>query len=107
MEVRHFARNRYRMAEISVPACPIPIQNTKVVMYIAHNLRRALARGADADPDLPGPRRHAARQREGHQAHPGEVLLARHPDGADDVAVDVGPGGRGGSAWRSAHDVSP
>src|SRR5216683_4891812 len=36
MDVRHFARNRYRMAEISVPACPIPIQNTKVVMYIAH-----------------------------------------------------------------------
>jgi hypothetical protein len=24
------------MAEIRVPACPIPIQNTKVVMYIAH-----------------------------------------------------------------------
>src|SRR5438093_7701959 len=24
------------MAEISVPACPMPIQNTKVVMYIAH-----------------------------------------------------------------------
>src|SRR4030095_2898093 len=24
------------MAEIKVPACPIPIQNTNVVMYIAH-----------------------------------------------------------------------
>src|SRR5262245_41941223 len=24
------------MAEIRVPACPIPIQNTNVVMYIAH-----------------------------------------------------------------------
>src|SRR5713101_1052106 len=36
MDVRHFARKRYRMAEISVPACPIPIQNTKEVMYIAH-----------------------------------------------------------------------
>jgi hypothetical protein len=36
MDVRHFARNRYSTAEISVPACPIPIQKTKVVMYIAH-----------------------------------------------------------------------
>src|SRR6266852_7617452 len=36
MEVRHFARNRYRTAEIRVPAWPMPIQNTKVVMYIAH-----------------------------------------------------------------------
>jgi hypothetical protein len=32
MEVRHLARNRYRMAEIRVPACPMPIQNTKFVM---------------------------------------------------------------------------
>ena len=30
--VRHGLRNRNRMAEISVPACPMPIQNTKVVM---------------------------------------------------------------------------
>ena len=32
IEVRHFCRNRNRMAEISVPAWPIPIQNTKFVM---------------------------------------------------------------------------
>ena len=32
IDVRHRARNRYRMAEMSVPACPIPIQNTKLVM---------------------------------------------------------------------------
>src|SRR6266545_6193864 len=36
MDVRHLARKRYRTAEIRVPACPMPIQNTKVVMYIAH-----------------------------------------------------------------------
>src|SRR5215813_5997391 len=36
IDVRQRARNRYRMAEIRVPAWPIPIQNTKVVMYIAH-----------------------------------------------------------------------
>ena len=35
--VRHFDRNRKRTAEISVPACPIPIQNTKVVMYTPQN----------------------------------------------------------------------
>src|SRR5438105_15687291 len=32
MLVRHFCRNRNRMAEISVPAWPMPIQNTKLVM---------------------------------------------------------------------------
>ena len=32
MLVRHFCRKRKRMAEISVPACPMPIQNTKFVM---------------------------------------------------------------------------
>src|SRR5512143_3160678 len=36
MEVRHFARERYRTAVISVPARRIPIQNTKGAMYIAH-----------------------------------------------------------------------
>src|SRR5262249_8701653 len=30
--VRHFWRMRYRIAEISVPAWPMPIQNTKFVM---------------------------------------------------------------------------
>jgi hypothetical protein len=32
MEVRHFWRRRQRMAEISVPAWPMPIQNTKLTM---------------------------------------------------------------------------
>src|SRR6266511_1519199 len=32
IEVRHFWRNRKRIAEMSVPACPIPTQNTKFVM---------------------------------------------------------------------------
>jgi len=36
MDCRHGARNRYRMAEISVPAWPMPTQNTKVVMYTPH-----------------------------------------------------------------------
>src|SRR3954468_24344128 len=36
IEVRHFWRNRKRIAEISVPAWPIPIQNTKLVMYEPH-----------------------------------------------------------------------
>src|SRR5512143_1481425 len=31
-EVRHFWRKRNRMAEMSVPACPMPIQKTKLVM---------------------------------------------------------------------------
>ena len=34
--LRHFARNRKRIAEISVPACAMPTQNTKVVMYTPH-----------------------------------------------------------------------
>src|SRR5437868_3902140 len=32
IEVRHFWRNRKRIAEISVPAWPMPIQKTKFVM---------------------------------------------------------------------------
>ena len=30
--VRHFDRTRYRMAEMSVPECAIPTQNTKLPM---------------------------------------------------------------------------
>ncbi len=33
--VRHFCRSKKRIAEISVPAWPIPIQNTKFVMSTA------------------------------------------------------------------------
>ena len=32
IDVRHFWRNRKRIAEISVPAWPMPTQNTKLVM---------------------------------------------------------------------------
>ena len=32
MPVRHFCRKRNRIAEINVPACPIPTQKTKLVM---------------------------------------------------------------------------
>ena len=32
IDVRHVCRKRKRIAEMSVPACPIPIQNTKFVM---------------------------------------------------------------------------
>jgi hypothetical protein len=32
MLVRHFCRSRKRIAEISVPAWPIPTQNTKLTM---------------------------------------------------------------------------
>ena len=32
IEVRHFCRSKNKMAEINVPACPIPIQKTKLVM---------------------------------------------------------------------------
>src|SRR5437764_284154 len=36
MLVRHFWRNKNRMAEMSVPAWPMPIENTKLVMSNAH-----------------------------------------------------------------------
>jgi len=35
--VRQGDRNRNRIAEIRVPACPIPTQKTKVVMYTLQN----------------------------------------------------------------------
>src|ERR1035437_6060793 len=42
IDVLHFWRNRNRIAEISVPAWPIPIQNTKFVMSHAHPMGRLL-----------------------------------------------------------------
>ena len=42
MHVRHFWRNRNRIAEINVPAWPIPIQNTKLVMSKAQPTGRLL-----------------------------------------------------------------
>src|SRR5947208_15779848 len=32
IDVRHFCRSKNKMAEMSVPACPIPIQKTKFVI---------------------------------------------------------------------------
>ena len=42
IDVLHFCRNRNRIAEISVPAWPIPIQNTKLVMSHAQPIGRLL-----------------------------------------------------------------
>ncbi len=39
IDVRHFCFNRHRIAEISVPAWPMPIQNTKLVMSHAQSTR--------------------------------------------------------------------
>src|SRR5213075_1381914 len=36
IEVRHFWRSKYKIAEISVPACRIPMQKSKLVMSQAH-----------------------------------------------------------------------
>src|SRR6266702_8468478 len=36
IEVRHFCRSKNKIADMSVPACPIPIQKTKLVMSQAH-----------------------------------------------------------------------
>ena len=51
MLVRHFCRKRNRMAEISVPAWPMPIQNTKLVMSKAQNTGLVVAPHADAGGD--------------------------------------------------------
>ena len=42
IDVRHFCRNKYKMAEMSVPAWPIPIQKTKLVMSQAQPMGRLL-----------------------------------------------------------------
>ena len=47
-DVRQRCRNRNRMAEISVPAWPMPIQKTKLVMSNAHPTVLVQAPGADA-----------------------------------------------------------
>ena len=48
IEVRHFWRNSSRIAEISVPAWPMPIQKTKLVMSNAQPTRVVQAPDADA-----------------------------------------------------------
>ena len=48
MEVRHFWRNRNRIAEIRVPAWPIPIQKTKLVMSQPQPTGDVVAPHADA-----------------------------------------------------------
>ena len=45
------SRPEERIAEMSVPACPMPTQNTKLMMYTPHH-RRLIARGAKAFVDL-------------------------------------------------------
>ena len=49
--VRHFWRNRNRIAVISVPAWPIPIQKTKLVMSQAQPTGMVVAPDADAGPE--------------------------------------------------------
>ena len=68
------------------------------------HLRDALARHADAPPDLARPRQDAAREDQGDDAHPGEVAVARRLERAEDVAVDVGEGRGGGR--RAAHGLT-
>ena len=51
MDVRHFWRVRKRIAEISVPAWPIPIQKTKLVMSHAQPTGMVISPDADAGGD--------------------------------------------------------
>ena len=53
IEVRHFCRRSSRMAEMSVPACPIPIHQTKLMIVEAP---------ADRDVDCPRSRRPRAKR---------------------------------------------
>ena len=64
IDVRHFCRNRNRMAEISVPAWPIPIQNTKFVMSQAQPTGLVVAPDADAGDDQVGQHQRPASQRD-------------------------------------------
>ena len=92
IDVRHCWRNSRRMAEISVPAWPIPIQNTKFVMSNAQPTRVVQAPHADAGRDLVGrrSRRRAASavddaaKQANHPAAPG-----RASSGRGDVVGDL------------------
>jgi hypothetical protein len=46
IEVRHFCRSRKRIAEISVPAWPMPTQNTKLTIAQPHH---GVVQAPDAD----------------------------------------------------------
>ena len=77
-EVRQGARNRIEdRARSACPAWPMPIQNTKVVMYIAHIWGVRLPAAPMPEPDLVGPGQDAPGEDEPHHAHPREVEVAR------------------------------
>ena len=63
IELRHDCRSRSRMAEIRVPAWPIPIHQTKLTMA-----------NPQADRDIDAPDAHALDQQvaDGEQQHHGE-----------------------------------
>ena len=78
IDVRHFCRNSSRIAEISVPAWPMPIQNTKLVMSNAQPTRVVEAPDADA-----------LREQVGH--HPEQVQQRRDGDREADPPAAARP----------------
>ena len=84
IDVRHFCRNSSRMAEISVPAWPMPIQNTKLVMSNAQPTAVVEPPDADALGELVGDHPEQVQQRgDGErEADPPAASRAAPPAGA-------------------------
>jgi hypothetical protein len=74
IDVRHFCRKRKRIAEISVPACPMPTQNTKFVM--SHDQPTGVE-APDADPFPEEPPDRDAEQARGARVRGGRGATSR------------------------------
>ena len=75
IDVRHFWRKRKRIAEISVPACPIPTQNTKFVMSHAQptgTLRPQMPIPSQKSHETATPRRPRQRERRDEEEPPAD-----------------------------------
>ena len=110
-DVRHFCRNRNRTAEISVPAWPMPTQNTKFVMSNAQPTvgsgPRCRCRWRSGTRPLTSPGRAARPRRRTPPTTAPRAGLQRRADVVGDVASVLSPGDqRGLGAMRISHGAA-
>ena len=88
IDVRHFWRSKNKIAEISVPACPIPIQKTKLVMSQAQPTGTDSSPGADAGGNLIADAEKAKRRnaRSDRESHPPPARRGLFDDAGDPLA---------------------
>src|SRR5450759_194862 len=108
IEVRHFWRKRKRIAEMSVPACPIPTQNTKFVMSHAQptgTLRPQMPIPSQKSHETATPRRLRS-AREGMKKNHQPIGVRRSTGSATTSVIEWKSGERRMSVGRPATGLS-